>query len=85
MRCDPAELRERNLIPDDAYPYTSPTGMCFEALSHQKALSKLLEAMDYPRIRKEQAALREQGVYRGIGLSVFMASAVHASELKKGA
>ena len=70
MRCDPAELRQRNLIPDDAYPYTSPTGMSFEALSHQKTLFKLLEAMDYSLLRKEQAALREQGVYRGIGLSV---------------
>ena len=28
MGRDPAELRQRNLIPDDAYPYTSPTGMC---------------------------------------------------------
>ena len=43
----------------------------FEALSHQKALAKLLEAMDYPRLRKEQAVLRKQGVYLGIGLSVF--------------
>jgi aerobic carbon-monoxide dehydrogenase large subunit len=71
MKCDPAELRRRNLIPDDAYPYTSPTGMRFEALSHQKTLAKLLDAMDYTSLRKEQASLREQGVYRGIGLSVF--------------
>ena len=34
---DPAELRRRNLIPDDAYPWTSPSGLRFERLSHQHA------------------------------------------------
>jgi carbon-monoxide dehydrogenase large subunit len=70
MERDPAELRQRNLIPDNAYPYTSPTGMSFEALSHQKTFAKLLASMNYSQLRKEQAALRKQGVYRGIGLSI---------------
>lgn len=68
---DPAEMRRRNLIPDDAYPHTSPTGMRFEALSHQRCLGRLLEIMDYKSLRTEQAELREKGVYRGIGISCF--------------
>jgi carbon-monoxide dehydrogenase large subunit len=66
---DPAEFRRRNLIPDDAYPYTFPSGIKFEKLSHQQALDKLLALMEYPKLRAEQAALRAKGVYRGIGLA----------------
>lgn len=69
---DPAEMRRRNLIPDDAYPYKSPSGMRFEALSHQKCFARLLEMMDYEGLRREQADLRKKGVYRGIGLSCFI-------------
>ena len=39
---DPAEFRRRNLIADDAYPYTFPSGIKFEKLSHHQALDKLL-------------------------------------------
>jgi len=69
---DPAEFRRRNLIPDDAYPYTSASGMKFEKLSHEQALAKLLALMDYDKLRAEQAGLRKQGVYRGIGLAAMI-------------
>lgn len=66
---DPAAFRRRNLIADDAYPYTFPSGIKFERLSHHACLDKLLEMMDYDALRAEQAALRKQGVVRGIGLA----------------
>ena len=69
---DPAEFRRRNLIPDDAYPYTFPSGIKFEALSHHQCLDKLLALMDYERLREEQARLSEQGIYRGIGLAAMI-------------
>jgi carbon-monoxide dehydrogenase large subunit len=69
---DPAEFRRRNLIPDDAYPYTFPSGIKFERLSHQQALDRLLELMDYRGLRAEQAALRGKGVHRGIGLAAMI-------------
>lgn len=69
---DPAELRRLNLIPDDAYPYTSATGLRFNELSHHACLDKLLALMDYEGLRAEQARLREQGIYRGIGISSFV-------------
>jgi carbon-monoxide dehydrogenase large subunit len=68
---DPAEMRKRNLIPDDAYPHTSPTKLRFEILSHQKCLTQLLKLMDYDGLREQQATLRKQGVHRGIGLCSF--------------
>jgi len=66
---DPAEFRRKNLIPDEAYPYTFPSGIKFEKLSHHKTLDLLLRTMRYDQLRAEQAQLRKQGVYRGIGLA----------------
>jgi carbon-monoxide dehydrogenase large subunit len=69
---DPAEFRRRNLIPDDAYPYTAASGVKFEKLSHHQCLDKLLALMDYDALRAEQAALRQQGVHRGIGFAAMI-------------
>ncbi len=69
---DPAEFRRRNLIADDAYPYTFPSGLKFEKLSHHQCLDKLLQMMDYDGLRAEQKALREKGIYRGIGLAAMI-------------
>ena len=55
---DPAELRRRNLIADDAYPATGASGIKFEKLSHHASLDKLLAMMDYEGLRAEQAGLR---------------------------
>jgi len=72
LSMDPAELRRRNLIPDDAYPWTSPAGLIFEKLSHQRALERILELIDYPALRREQSTLRARGIHRGIGLASFV-------------
>src|SRR3954462_304234 len=69
---DPAAFRRKNLIPDDAYPYASPAGLKFEKLSHHKTLELLLRTMNYPALRAEQAQLRKQGIYRGIGLAAMI-------------
>ncbi|SIQ03198.1 MULTISPECIES: xanthine dehydrogenase family protein molybdopterin-binding subunit [Acidiphilium] len=69
---DPVTIRRRNLIPDDAYPCTSPSGMRFEALSHHACLDRLLTLMDYDGLRAEQASLRERGIMRGIGIASFI-------------
>jgi carbon-monoxide dehydrogenase large subunit len=69
---DPFEIRRRNIIGDDMYPYTSPTGYKFERLSHEACLTKLRELMDYDRLRCEQHDLRSRGIHRGIGIAVFV-------------
>src|SRR5882672_9598913 len=69
---DPAEFRRKNLIPDDAYPYTFPSGIKFEKLSHHKTLELLLKKMGYESLREEQKSLRAKGVYRGIGLAAMI-------------
>ncbi len=69
LALDPAEIRRRNLVQDDAYPAKSASGMRFEQLSHHACLAKLLRMMDYEGLRAEQEALRKRGIYRGIGLA----------------
>ena len=69
---DAAEIRRRNLFPDDKYPATSAAGLKFERLSHHASLDKILRMMDYDALRAEQARLREQGIHRGIGFASFI-------------
>ena len=64
---DPVALRLRNLMADDSYPRTSATGMKLDDLSHQAALRKLVQIMDYDALRVDQIAARAKGIYRGIG------------------
>jgi aerobic carbon-monoxide dehydrogenase large subunit len=69
---DVAEIRRRNLLPDDKYPATSAAGLKFERLSHHGCLDKILRMMDYENLRAEQTRLRGQGIHRGIGLASFI-------------
>ncbi len=69
---DPVEVRRRNLLTADMYPYTSPTGLFFEKLSHEESLEKVLEISRYHELCRERDALRARGVYRGLGICVFI-------------
>jgi aerobic carbon-monoxide dehydrogenase large subunit len=69
---DPLEFRKRNVIRDDAYPATGASGIKLEVLSHEACLRQIETLMDYPALRAEQAALRERGVYRGIGFATLI-------------
>jgi carbon-monoxide dehydrogenase large subunit len=72
LHIDPAEFRRINLIADNQYPYTFPSGIRFEKLSHQQSLEKLLALMDYAGLRAKQRALRARGIHRGIGLAAMI-------------
>ena len=69
---DPLAFRRRNVIRDDAYPTAGASGIKLEVLSHEECLRQIEALMDYPALRAEQAALRERGVYRGIGFAVLI-------------
>ena len=69
---DPAELRRRNLIPADAFPYETPVLAVYDSGDYETALDMLLESVEYDELRERQAALREEGRYLGIGLACFV-------------
>lgn len=68
---DPVEIRRRNMITRDEFPYTSVTGMVYEIGSYIESLEKAAEISAYGDFRREQAELRKKGVYRGIGFSCY--------------
>src|SRR5258708_1908192 len=69
---DPAEFTRKKLIAHDAYPYTFPSGVKFEKLSHHAALDRLLQLISYEELKRERDALRKKKTYRGIGLAAMI-------------
>jgi len=72
---DPAELRRRNLVPPDAFPYETAAGVVYDSGNYGAALEKALDRVDYEGLRERQAELREEGRYLGIGVANFVESA----------
>lgn len=68
---DPAEVRRRNFIPPDQFPYEVPSGFTYDSGEYEKALDLLLNKVDYARLRQEQATLRREGRLIGIGLAAY--------------
>ena len=71
---DPAELRRRNFIPPDAFPYETPTGSTYDSGDYRGALEKALEAVGYDGWRAEQERRRGsgEGAPLGIGICSFV-------------
>jgi carbon-monoxide dehydrogenase large subunit len=68
---DPAEVRRRNLIPREAYPFTSASGMTYDSGDFPKALEQALTAADYDALRRQQTAARSAGRCLGVGLACY--------------
>ena len=69
---DSAEVRRRNFIAADAFPFETPLGIVYDSGNYQGTLDKLLGKVDMDAFRREQQELRDKGVYRGIGLSTYV-------------
>jgi aerobic carbon-monoxide dehydrogenase large subunit len=68
---DPVEIRRRNLIPDDAFPHETPTGLLIDRCSYRESLARCAELLGYDELRERQRRAREQGRLLGIGFSCF--------------
>ncbi len=68
---DPAELRMKNLLRPEQFPYTGPTGWEYDSGDYPRALRLALDMAGYPELRREQAEKRARGEHMGIGLSFF--------------
>ena len=65
---DPVDVRRKNLIPKDKFPYTVATGITYDSGNYEGTLDTALQALDYKAFRAEQARAREQGRYLGVGV-----------------
>jgi carbon-monoxide dehydrogenase large subunit len=68
---DPAELRRKNFIPPERFPYRSATGFVYDSGNYEGALNLALEKIGYAELRREQEEARAQGKLYGIGLASF--------------
>jgi carbon-monoxide dehydrogenase large subunit len=68
---DPAEIRLRNLIPRDAYPFVSASGFAYDSGDYPKALEQALELAGYERLKAERDEARKRGRLLGVGLSCY--------------
>jgi aerobic carbon-monoxide dehydrogenase large subunit len=68
---DPAELRLKNLLRPEQFPYTTPTGWEYDSGDYARTLRVALDIAGYAGLRREQAEKRARGECMGIGLSFF--------------
>ncbi len=68
---DPAELRFKNFIPPERFPYQSALGWEYDSGNYPAALKLAMDLVGYEALRKEQVEKRKRGELMGIGLSTF--------------
>lgn len=71
LQIDPVDLRLKNFVPPDKFPYQSPLGWTYDSGNYQAAMNLALEKIGYRELRKEQREKRERGELMGIGVSSF--------------
>jgi len=74
LEMDPVEIRRRNLIPNDAFPLTTPTGANYDVGDYVRALDAACEQAGYAQLRDEQRRRRvdQAPLQLGIGLAVYV-------------
>jgi carbon-monoxide dehydrogenase large subunit len=71
LAMDPAQLRSKNFVKKDQFPYKSPLNLVYDSGDYQGTLDKALNTIGYDALRKEQAEKRKRGELMGIGISTF--------------
>ena len=69
---DRLEIRRKNFIPKDKFPYQTPVAVMYDSGNYEAALDKALETFDYKAFCKEQEQARKQGRYLGVGFSTYV-------------
>jgi carbon-monoxide dehydrogenase large subunit len=69
---DPAELRRKNFIPTDAFPYQTPVALQYDSGDYFSTLDLATKAADYAGFEARRAAAAARGKLRGIGLATYI-------------
>jgi carbon-monoxide dehydrogenase large subunit len=71
LKMDPAELRLKNFVHSDEFPFPTATGLTYDSGDYAKPFRKALAQVDYPALRQEQQQARKDGKLMGIGISTY--------------
>jgi aerobic carbon-monoxide dehydrogenase large subunit len=72
LKKDPVEVRRKNFPESKDFPYATATGLIYDSGDYEKSLDLALKKADYKKLRQEQAKLRKEGRYLGIGVSTYV-------------
>src|SRR6516162_1411591 len=71
LKMDPADVRRKNFIPANKFPYKCALGWTYDSGNYEAAMKLALDKISYQQLRKEQAEKRAKGELMGIGISSF--------------
>ena len=72
MKIDPAELRKRNFVPPNAFPYQTPVALQYDSGQYQKSMDEALRLLDYQGFAARKADSERRGKLRGVGFSSYI-------------
>ena len=72
LKMDPVDIRKKNFIQPNEFPFTQNFGLVVDSGDYEKSLDKALQLVGYTDLRKKQADARKQGRYMGIGISTWI-------------
>jgi aerobic carbon-monoxide dehydrogenase large subunit len=71
LKLDPAEIRIKNFVHNEEFPFPTATGLMYDSGDYAAPLHKAMGIVDYAKARKEQAEARAKGKLMGIGISTY--------------
>lgn len=71
LKMDPAEIRFKNFVAPDQFPFATATGLNYDSGDYATTFHKALDMIGYKKLREEQAEARKAGRYVGIGISTY--------------
>ena len=71
LKMDPAEIRFKNFVPNNAFPYATATGLSYDSGNYAAPLEKALDIVGYTKLREAQKQARADGRIMGIGMSTY--------------
>jgi len=72
LNMDPAEIRRKNFIQSDEFPFTNNFGLQYDSGNYDGSLTRAMELVGYSELRQEQEQARREGRYLGIGVSTWI-------------
>ena len=72
LKMDPAELRRKNFIPKNKFPYQTQMGAVYDSGDYEASLDAALKASDWKNLLKERDDIRKQGRLAGVGLAMYV-------------
>ncbi len=72
MDLDPIELRRRNFVKPEEFPYAAPTAHVYDSGAYELCLNRALQKIDLGAFREQQEQLRAEGRYVGIGIATYV-------------